>query len=154
MGGNSTPREHTIHSKVNNDDLQLRKDAYERVRKVFPPLPILPKSVLVHDDSPRSGGEQAYIKLLKFRGKDYGRSKFEIEREVNQIEFAEGTTLKSVFAPAQDSNADDRKTEFGEIVYQRHAAIDFNTKNHMPGNKKDEVLEENLLDVRRILKNS
>jgi len=24
----------------------------------------------------------------------------------------------------------------------------------MPGNKKDEVLEENLLDVRRILKNS
>ena len=54
--GNS-PREHTLHSKVNNDDLQLRKDAYERVRKVFPPLPILPKSVLVHDDSPRSGGE-------------------------------------------------------------------------------------------------
>jgi hypothetical protein len=53
---------------------------------------------------------------LKFRGKDYGRSKFEIEREVNQIEFAEGTTLKSVFAPAQDST-DERKTELGEIVY-------------------------------------
>lgn len=91
--------------------------------------------------------------MLKFRGKDYGRSKFEVEKEVNQIEFAEGTTLKSVFAPAPDST-DEKKTAFGEIVYQRHAALDFNTKNYMPGNKKDEVLEENLLDVRRILKNS
>jgi hypothetical protein len=32
--------------------------------------------------------------------------------------------------------------------------LDFSSKNHQPGNKKDEVLEENLLDVRRILKNT
>ena len=66
-----------------HEELQMHKAAYEKVRKLHPPLPILPKSVLVHDDSPRSGGEQAYIKLLKFRGKDFGRSKFEVEKEVN-----------------------------------------------------------------------
>jgi hypothetical protein len=60
----------------------MHKDAYEKVSKFLPPNPILPKSFLVYDDSPRSGGEQAYIKLLKFRGKDYGRSKFEIEKGV------------------------------------------------------------------------
>jgi hypothetical protein len=96
-----SPRDYiNHHSKVLNDEVQMHKAVYEKVRKLHPPLPILPKSVLVHDDSPRSGGEQAYIKLLKFRGKDYGRSKFEVEKEVNQIEFAEGTTLKSIFAPA------------------------------------------------------
>lgn len=36
----------------------------------------------------------------------------------------------------------------------RSAAIDFSTKSKEPGTKKDEVLEENLIDVRRILKNA
>ena len=61
-------------------------------------------------------------------------------------------TLKSIFAPPPDST-DDKKTAFGEIVYQRHA-LDFSNKNYQAGSKKDEVVEENLLDVRRILKNS
>lgn len=63
-------------------------------------------------------------------------------------------TLKNIFAPLPDSTiTDDRKTAFGEIVYQRHA-LDFSNKNYQAGSKKDEVVEENLLDVRRILKNS
>jgi|LauGreDrversion4_2_1035121.scaffolds.fasta_scaffold340278_1 hypothetical protein len=69
-------------------------------------------------------------KLLKFRGKDFGRSKFEIEKGVQQIEFPEGVTLKSIFAPLPESTVpDDRKTAFGEIVYQRHA-LDFSNKNY------------------------
>ena len=90
--------------------------------------------------------------MLKFRGKDLGKSKFEIERGVNQIEFTEGVTLKQIFSPSPDST-DDRKTPYGDIVYLRYA-LDFTVKNHQAGAKKDEVLEENLLDVRRILKNS
>jgi hypothetical protein len=39
----------------------MHKDAYEKVSKFLPPNPILPKSFLVYDDSPRSGGEQAYM---------------------------------------------------------------------------------------------
>ena len=97
----------------------MHKDAYEKVSKFLPPNPILPKSFLVYDDSPRSGGEQAYMyvyllifktnlkfsKLLKFRGKDFGRSKFEIEKGVHQIEFPEGVSLKHIFAPLPDAAA-------------------------------------------------
>jgi hypothetical protein len=71
---------------------------------------------------------QYYSKLLKFRGKDYGRSKFEIEKGVQKIEFQDGVTLKSIFAPPPEST-DDKKTAFGEIVYQRHA-LDFSNKNY------------------------
>lgn len=82
-----------------------------------------------------------------------GKSKFEIERGVNQIEFTEGVTLKQIFAPPPESLPEERKTPFGEIVYLR-SVLDFNVKQHQAGNRKDEVLEENLLDVRRILKNT
>lgn len=40
-----------------------------------PPLPLLPKSVYVKSESPRSGGA-SFLKLTKFRGQDYGRSQF------------------------------------------------------------------------------
>jgi hypothetical protein len=90
---------------------------------------------------------------LKFRGKDLGKSKFEIERGVNQIEFPESVTLKGIFTPPAESGPEERKTAYGEIVYTRYA-LDFSVKNHQAGLKKDEVLEENLLDVRRILKNT
>jgi hypothetical protein len=53
-----SPRDHNHHhSKVLHEEVQMHKAVYEKVRKLHPPLPILPKSVLVHDDSPRSGGE-------------------------------------------------------------------------------------------------
>lgn len=62
-------------------------------------------------------------------------------------------TLKNIFAPPPDSTPDERQTAYGEIVYTRYP-LDFTIKNHQAGNRKDEVLEENLMDVRRILKNS
>jgi len=47
--------------KFFSDEVQMHRDAYEKVSKYYPPNPILPKSFLVHDDSPRSGGEFAYM---------------------------------------------------------------------------------------------
>lgn len=49
------------HSKFFQDEVQMHRAAYEKVSKQYPPLPILPKNFLVHDDSPRSGGEFAYM---------------------------------------------------------------------------------------------
>jgi hypothetical protein len=66
------------------------------------------------------------------------------------VEFPEGVTLKSIFHILE---GEERRTEFGEIVFLRHA-LDFSVKQTQPGSKKDEVLEENMIDVRRILKNS
>lgn len=44
-------------------------------------------------------------------------------------------------------------TLFGEIVFMR-SVLDFSSKEKIPGQKKDEVLEKNLIDVRKILQNS
>lgn len=65
-------------------------------------------------------------KLIKFRGKDFGKSKLEVDLNVNQVEFPEGTTLKSIFLPSSDQFTD-CKTAFGEIVFMRHA-LDFSAK--------------------------
>ena len=46
-----------------------------------------------------------------------------------------------------------KQTQFGELVFLR-AQLNFTTKVKSPGDKKDEVLEENLLDVKRLLKSS
>jgi hypothetical protein len=70
---------------------------------------------------------------------------------VNHIEFPEMITLKTIFLPTNETS--DRITPFGEIVFLR-SVLDFSNKTTQPGAKKDEVLEENLLDVRRILKNT
>jgi hypothetical protein len=43
------------------DEMKLHKDAYEIVFKYYPPNPILPKTFQVFDDSPRSGGEYAFL---------------------------------------------------------------------------------------------
>ena len=91
-------------------------------------------------------------KLTKFRGKDAGKSKLEKEYGNScQVEFPEGTTLKSIFL-ASNAEQDDKLTPYGELVFLR-SILDFSSKNKEPGTKKDEVLEENLIDVRRILKN-
>ena len=68
-----------------------------------------------------------FRKLIKFRGKDFGRSKLEKEFNVNQVEFPEGTSLKQIFLPAEDS--EERRTLFGEVVYMRHA-LDFSSKGN------------------------
>jgi len=53
-----------------------------------PPMPLLPKSTVKQGESPRSGGSFHFLKLTKFRGKDYGKSKFkEKEMEIEEISF-------------------------------------------------------------------
>lgn len=64
---------------------------------------------------------------MKFRGKDFGKSKFEVDHDVNHIEFPDTITLKSLFQP-MSLDAEDKRTPFGEIVFLR-SALDFTTKN-------------------------
>lgn len=61
MANEASPDTVVKRSKFFNDDVQMHRDAYEKVSKYYPPNPILPKSFLVYDDSPRSGGEFAYM---------------------------------------------------------------------------------------------
>ena len=42
-----------------------------------PPLPLFPKSSTYQGESPRSGSSYNFLKLSKFRGKDFGKSKME-----------------------------------------------------------------------------
>jgi hypothetical protein len=41
-----------------------------------PPLPLLPKSMIRQRESPRTGGSTNFLKLTRFRGQDFGKSKF------------------------------------------------------------------------------
>ena len=41
-----------------------------------PPLPLLPKSIVKRAESPRTGGATNFLKLTRFRGQDFGKSKF------------------------------------------------------------------------------
>ena len=50
-----------IEHRVHHDEVDLRKDAYNIVYKYYPPNPILPKSFLIHEESPRSGGEYSFL---------------------------------------------------------------------------------------------
>ena len=47
----------------------------EKLREDNPPLPLWPKSVNLQDDAPRLGGTGNLLKLTRFRGQDYGKSK-------------------------------------------------------------------------------
>ena len=95
-------------------------------------------------DSPWSGGAFSFLKLSKFRGKDYGRTKlFQEEADVEQVSFPPETTLKDIFL---------NDSQYGQIVYLRNKELDLQIKQTLPGQKKDEVLEENLLDVKKLLK--
>ena len=60
---------------------------------------------------------------------------------------------ETVINPASDDFEinNDNKTLCGELVYLK-SDLDFNNKSK--ANKRDCVLEENLLDVKRLLKNS
>lgn len=71
---------------------------------------------------------------------------------MEQIEFKEKTTLKSIFLPLSETEQNGQ-TEVGQLVFLR-SNLDFSSKAKNPGEKKDEVLEENLLDVKRLLKTS
>ena len=45
-------------------------------------------------------------------------------------------------------------TQFGELVYQRNGNKDFLSNKTMACGGRDEVLDENLLDVKNLLKNA
>lgn len=74
-----------------------------------------------------------------------------------------GTTpLSKHSAPEKEANSEEAKdpngityeqnrTMMGELVFQRHQ-LEFKAKTKI--SKRDTVLEENLVDVRRLLKNS
>lgn len=98
--------------KVDSTDVSNHR-IYTNLKRQFtqlveenPPLPILPKSVIVKSESPRSGGVQNFLKLTKFRGQDYGRSQFkEKDTDIEQVTFTQGTTtLRYIFQPLSQSS--------------------------------------------------
>ena len=63
-----------------------------------PPLPLLPKSLIRDQKSPRTGGATNFLKLTRFRGKDFGKSQFKEKEEVERVTIPkEITTLKQIF---------------------------------------------------------
>ena len=54
------------------------------------------------DEEARSGGNCGLLKLTKFRGQDYGKSKTHQAEEIEKYDFpASITTLKQVFTPLE-----------------------------------------------------
>ena len=166
-----------------------------------PPLPLFPRSSTYQGESPRSGSSYNFLKLSKFRGKDFGKSKMEQPDQFDKFVFPQNIiSLKQVFEiieshlqPSHDrigarlsvakkfQESEDapqfakhkkkkpttetelntqefelinpenaNKTLCGEIVYLK-CILDWKDKQK---SKRDIVLEENLLDVKRMLKNS
>ena len=65
-----------------------------------PPLPIVAKNIINQGDSPKNGGAYSLMKLVKFNGKDYGKSKITKNDLQDKFEFPDGVTcLKQVFTP-------------------------------------------------------
>jgi len=66
--------------------------------------------------------------------------------------------VQSTGTGTANDNAQSKKvsemTAFGELVYQRNNNKDFVSSNKPGMDGRDEVLEENLLDVKNLLKNS
>jgi len=63
---------------LNGERPKNNADVHSLVAKFIeanPPLPMLPKSYNMPEDLPRSGGGHGFLKLTKFRGQDYGKSK-------------------------------------------------------------------------------
>lgn len=116
----------------------LSNEALEELMKQFPPNPLLPKSFITRGESPKSGNGFGFLSLAKFKGRDYGRSKYGKNGQIEQIEFESGTTFKDLFYSKGDES----------VVYLRSASYP-SVKNF--GGKKDCVLEENLLDVKNLL---
>lgn len=123
--------------------VKIPSEIYHKLGEIMPPNPLLPKTHLKSGDSPRFGGFQKFMKLVRFRGQDNGYSKFRQESaQIERIYFPEGTTLRKIFlpvinkdeqqalypqppkeeaSPQKQENAprEPKKTPYGEIVYQR-----------------------------------
>ena len=132
---------------------------YRELIDQFPANPLLPKSFHAKDDSPRSGGVFKFLKLTRFRGADGGRSKFREEAsKIEKINFPDGITMKKIFKvnrPEGTETVNSMITPFGEVIYQRNGNKDFLSNSKTVSNEgRDEVLNENLLDVKNLLKNA
>ena len=68
-----------------------------------PPLPLLPKTLAKIGESPRSGGNCGLLKLTKFRGQDYGKSKMSKHENIDRVSWPGNVySLKQVFTPVEN----------------------------------------------------
>ena len=100
-----------------------------------------------------------FLKLTRFRGADGGRSKFREEAaKIEKIAFPDGISMKKIFKVFRTDSPQDKTapmlTAFGELVYSRNGNKDFISNSKTVTEGKDEVLGENLLDVKNLLKNA
>lgn len=95
--------------------------------KQYPANPLLPKTFVKVEDSPKFGGLTKFIKLLRFRGQDDGKSKFRQEAaKIEHIEFTEGTTIKKIFKPVP------KKEDFNPF----DSGVNSRQKNSFRGNER------------------
>lgn len=81
---------------------RIQAELQQNFDKQYPPNPLLPKTFMKMDDSPKFGGLTKFIKLMRFKGQDDGKSKFRQEAAmVEHIEFPEGTTIMKIFKPLE-----------------------------------------------------
>ena len=78
-------------------------DVHSVVQKFIqlnPPLEILPKSLNLPEDSIYFGSNIRLLKLIKFRGRDYGKSKMSKDDLFERFEFDPSiSTLQQIFTP-------------------------------------------------------
>ena len=80
--------------------IRIKNELHLNFEQQYPPNPLLPKTFLKLDDSPKLGGLTKFIKLIKFKGQDIGKSKFREEaNKIEHLEFPDGTTIRQIFKP-------------------------------------------------------
>lgn len=78
--------------------IRIKNELHENFVRQYPANPLLPKNYGKLEDSPKFGGLTKFIKLMKFKGQDDGKSKFRHEAmKIEHIEFPEGTTIQTIF---------------------------------------------------------
>lgn len=90
-----------LPSSYIDETVPQKSEKWSFLKKIVqenPPLPLLPKSNNYQGESPRSGNSYNFLKLSKFRGKDYGKSKMEQPDQFDKFVFPpEVISLKQVF---------------------------------------------------------
>ena len=82
--------------------IQIPREIYKEFVEDMPPNPLFPKTMAKGETSPKIGGVQKFMKLVRFRGQDTGYSYFRAESaKIERINFPEGTTLRKIFLPAK-----------------------------------------------------
>lgn len=88
---------------IPGEAIPWHKSGLSRFIEDNPPLPLLPKTVAKLGESPRSGGNCGFLKLTKFRGQDYGKSKMTKNENIDRYCFPSNvSSLKQVFTPVEN----------------------------------------------------